>query len=322
VTGLSAVAADTAIFRVPDPDGRLAHVRLIPEIRVTGRDFTRDAAGWTLVIARPPVNRLEYRLEFRYPDGGVETLLDPGNPRRAAGAFGEKSVLEFPEYRPPAWLATHADTGLSQEFRVGRICGRLWSTPDTSGDAPLLVVHDGPEYDTLASLTQYLASGAPRVRALLLDPGDRNFNYSASTRYAAALSAAIPQAPVTIGMGTSLGALAMLHAHSLYPDLFGALFLQSGSFFSPRYDAHERRFPFYQRVVRFVARARLNWPVPVSLTCGVPEENLENNRQMTQRLGERGYPATLHEVPDAHNYTAWRDAFHPHLTSLLQRMCQ
>jgi enterochelin esterase family protein len=28
----------------------------------------------------------------------------------------------------------------------------------------------------------------------------------------------------------------------------------------------------------------------------------------------------LHEVPDLHNYTAWRDAFDPHLTALLTRI--
>jgi len=322
VTGLSAVAADTATFQVPDPDGRLAGVRLIPEIRVTGQEFSRDDAGWALVMARPPVNRMEYKLEFRYPDGGSETVLDAGNPRRAAGAFGEKSVLEFPGYQRPAWLATPAGPGVSADFRSGGITGRLWSPPGATGDEPLLVVHDGPEYDAFASLTHYLASGVPAVRALLLDPGDRNYNYSASTRYAAALAEAIPPAPVTIGMGTSLGALAMLHAHSLYPNVFDALFLQSGSFFSSQYDAHEGWFPYYQRIRRFVAGARLNWPVPVSLTCGIPEENLNNNRQLTHRLRERGYPAALHEVPDAHNYTAWRDAFHPHLTRLLRRMCQ
>jgi len=37
------------------------------------------------------------------------------------------------------------------------------------------------------------------------------------------------------------------------------------------------------------------------------------------RLRGRGYPATLHEVPDMHNYTAWRDAFQPYLTELLGR---
>lgn len=330
VTGLSAVAADTATFRVPDPDCRLAAVRLIPEVRVTGQDFTRDDAGWTLVIARPPVNRMEYKLEFRYPDGGSETVLDPGNPRRAAGAFGEKSVLEFPEYRPPDWLKASADPGISYDFDR-YLSYRLWA-PSDAGDEehlPLLVVNDGPEYDELASLIQYIGAGVagkwlPRMRVALLRPGERNRRYSASARYADTLRQALDCLPSRpkIGMGTSLGALAMLHAHCRHPRLFDAMFLQSGSYFTPLLDAQERQFPHFWRIAGFVAGAQLNRPVPVTLTCGVPEENLANNQAMTQRLRERDYPAALHEVPDAHNYTAWRDAFHPHLTLLLQRVCR
>jgi enterochelin esterase family protein len=47
------------------------------------------------------------------------------------------------------------------------------------------------------------------------------------------------------------------------------------------------------------------------------EENLANNREMVRALRAQGYPAELFEVPDAHNYVAWRDAFDPHLTGLL-----
>jgi enterochelin esterase family protein len=39
---------------------------------------------------------------------------------------------------------------------------------------------------------------------------------------------------------------------------------------------------------------------------------------MTRALAARGCPATLHEGRDLHNYTAWRDAFDPHLTALLR----
>lgn len=98
------------------------------------------------------------------------------------------------------------------------------------------------------------------------------------------------------------------------------------TFFSPRFDSHERRFPYYQRVVRFVGDVHLGRrparPVPVVLTCGAIEENVENNRLMAGALRAGGYPATLHEVPDMHNYTAWRGAFDPHLTRLLQQMCR
>ena len=322
-------------FRVPDPEGRLSGVRLCQEVRIPGDllDFHHSDGGWTLAIARPPVSRMEYLLEFRYPDGRGEIATDPGNPRIAAGAFGPKSVLEFPEYAPPAWLTAPAGAGLLRGSDRGAVDIRIWSPAGTPDDEPLplLVVHDGPEYDTLANLTRYLAAGVtggwlPRLRAALLCPGDRNRWYSASARYANALARlVIPATTVTIGMGTSLGALAMLHAHCRHPGTFDALFLQSGSFFCLRFDSQERRFPYYQRIVEFVAGVHAGRllparTIPVVLTCGAIEENVENNRLMTQALHARGYPATLHEVPDVHNYTAWRDAFDPYLTRLLRQV--
>jgi enterochelin esterase-like enzyme len=336
----------TVTFRVPDPALRLAGVRLQQDVRIAGDllDFRRHNDGWELVIDRPPVSRMEYLIEFRYPGGGTETVPDPGNPRQVAGAFGNKSVLEFSSYVAPGWLTGPVEPGRTRAFELpvrsldGAIPVRTWSPASAADDEPLplLVAHDGPEYDVLASLTRYLSAGVagtrlPRLRAALLGPGPRDRWYSANPRYARALRHVVIPAlisrlasTVRIGMGASLGGLAMLHAHCRHLDAFDALFLQSGSFFTPRSDSREQRFPYYQRVVRFVGdvqQGRLPArPVPVVLTCGVIEENAENNRLMAAILRARGYPATLHEVPDMHNYTAWRDALDPHLTRLLQQI--
>jgi enterochelin esterase-like enzyme len=340
-------------FRVPDPGHRLAGVRLSQEVRIPGDrlDFHRTGPDWELVIARPPVWRMEYLFELRYLDGGGQTITDPGNPRQAPGAFGPKSVLEFPSYAAPGWLTAPAAPGRGATFEVPGgpldepVLVRTWAPADAPDDEvlPLLVAHDGPEYDTLAGLTGYLAAGVaggwlPRLRAALLSPGPRDSWYSANARYARALAGAVLPAlagrlatSVRIGMGTSLGALAVLHAYCRYPDTFDGLFLQSGSFFCPRLDDHERRFRYYPRVVRFVAGVLgtgvaqyAGLPgrrVPVAATCGAIEENLGNNRLVVQALRARGYQAELHEVPDMHNYTAWRDAFDPPLTRLLGRVC-
>lgn len=232
----------------------------------------------------------------------------------------------------PAWLAAPAEEGLVTHHERAGIEFSLWSPPGVGDPTllPLLVVNDGPEYDKLAGLTRYLAVGVagkwlPPLRAALLSPGERDRRYSANNRYAHALvNGVLPSLPATkrIGMGTSLGALAMLHAHCTYPAVFEAMFLQSGSFFTPRFDAHERRFPYYPRVVRFVTGIRPAHPIPVSLTCGATEENLQNNRLMTQLLRDHGYPAALYEVPGAHDWPSWREAFDPHLTALIQRVLQ
>ena len=341
--GVAEAGERVVTFRLADPEGRLAGVRLVQDVRVPGDrlGFRRRGDQWELAIDRPPVQRMEYLLELRHPGGGTETVLDPGNPQLVAGAFGPKSVLEFPGYAPPGWLAGPAGPGDVTEAGVPAraldavVTVRVWSPAGTRpGERlPLLVVHDGPEYDTLASLTRYLSAGItghwlPRLRAALLSPGPRDRWYSASARYTRALGTAVLPAitgqfatGARVGMGASLGALAMLHAHRRYPDALDALFLQSGSFFWPPFDSAERSFPYYRRVTGFVAGVHEGGPparpVPAVLTCGVIEENIENNRMMAKTLRAGGYPVTLHEVPDMHNYTAWRDAFDPALTRLL-----
>ncbi len=61
-----------------------------------------------LEVELPDVLRLEYKLEVIGDDGNSDWILDPGNPRRTPGAFGDKSVLELPGYTPPA-VAGRAD---------------------------------------------------------------------------------------------------------------------------------------------------------------------------------------------------------------------
>jgi enterochelin esterase-like enzyme len=343
------MSAESAVvmFGVPDPEHELAGARLVQDVRIPGDqlDFSYRDDHWELSIARPPVNRMEYLLELRRPDGSTQTVLDPGNPRQVDGAFGHKSVLEFSSYAAPAWLTAQAKPGSSQDLEVRAsqlgtaVSVRIWSPADAPDDEPLplLVANDGPEYDSLASLTRYLSAGMtgkwlPRLRAALVDPGSRDRWYSANLGYARALRHAVIPALISrvatkarIGMGTSLGGLAMLHAHCRFPDAFDALFCQSGSFFTERFDSQERQFPYYRRIVSFVSgvhRGRLpGRPIPVSLTCGAIEENAENNRLIAATLAAHGYPVILREVPDMHNYTAWRDAFDPYLTELLWQAC-
>ena len=122
-------------------------------------------------------------------------------------------------------------------------------------------------------------------------------------------------------MGASLGALAMLHAHRRYPRTFDALFLQSGSYFRQRTDKVESSFPRYRRITRFtgtVIGGAPERPIPIALTSGLAEENLMNNRAVAEALLAQGYPSWLAEVRDAHNWTAWRDSFDPHLPALIE----
>jgi enterochelin esterase family protein len=236
----------------------------------------------------------------------------------------------------PDWLRARHARGRFERLEV-RVLGRalpirVWSPQ--RGALPLLVAHDGPEYANQAGLVRYAGAMIERgalapFRLALLPPGDRDEWYSASASYGRALCRRIIPAIADrvdvagrpIGMGASLGALAMLQAQRAWPGTFTGLFLQSGSFFVPRFDRHESGFTRYGRIVRNVRgvlRATGHEdPIPVTMTCGAAEENVHNNRLMVGALVAQGYGASLAETAGGHDYRSWRDALHPHLTRLL-----
>jgi len=323
---------------VPDPDRRLGKVLL-------GQDYSRPRPGppfdwadgvWRLTFPRPDVDRMEYLLAV---DGDL--VPDPANPLRAHGPFGDKSVVEWPEYEAPVWLDTIADHGPVEEIEVrcrrlvARVRVVIYSTPEPPGsDAPLIVAHDGPEYARYAGLTRFLDAMSweeriPPLRAALVQPVDRNETYSASALYSAALVREIipgiaRHAPhgLRIGMGASLGGLAMLHAHLRHPKAFDGLLLQSSSFFRQRYDKIESGFERYRRITRFVGTvlrgSAVERTIPIAITCGTAEENRANNEVVYGALTEQGYPTWFAQIRDGHTWTCWRDAFDPNLPALIE----
>jgi enterochelin esterase-like enzyme len=331
-------------FRLSDPDRALAAVRLVSDgTKRHPPEFRRRGSRWELWLPQPPLDRLEYLFEIEAHGGSRALVLDPETPLRAPGPFGDKSVVELDGYRAPGWLHDEAPYGDVEELRLlsralrAELDGLLWHPPgrDRGEPLPLLVAHDGPEYAQYSALTRYLdvatdRGDLPPLRAALLAPVDRNETYAASARYTAALSrdllpALRERVPATglVGMGASLGALALLHAQRARPETFAGLFLQSGSFFQRRLDRAERGFPRFERIVRFVGRvlACEAWehPIPVTLTCGTGEENLGNNRALAESLDRQGYAVELVEHRDAHNWVAWRDVLDPHLARLVER---
>lgn len=239
---------------------------------------------------------------------------------------------------PPLTLPTPA----------GPVTGWAWAAPGlpAAAPAPLLVAHDGADYATRAALpvalTRAVEDGRlPPHRAAFLAPGGapgdpagtRDERYSAAPAYARALAGTVlpaltaalpvPAGSPVVGLGASLGALAMLHAWRAGAPL-GGLVLQSGSFFQPDLDPQESWFPRFARVTGFVAGLLDGAPgpagtppVPVLLTCGAGEENLANNRAMAAALRRRGHPLTFAVNPGGHDWPAWAGTVEPHLVPFL-----
>jgi enterochelin esterase-like enzyme len=351
VAGAPEVSSAGVRFNYRDESKDLRGVALVQEVAWprSGPEMRHLGGGrWSVDFARPPVDRMEYRFKLTRADGSEELALDPANPLRAPGAFGERSVIEFPEYEPPAWLATSAAVPpgelLELELPAPSLGAAqptlLWSPAGTAATEalPLLVVLDGLEFARFSSITKMLdvevAAGVlPPMRALLMQPVARDQDYTASPAFAAALTnEIIPSLAAAValpadrrlraGLGASLGGLAMMHAHREHPGLFGALFLQSSSFLH----SGQLGGASLERVRTFVNDMLLTgaWrnPIPVTMTCGSVEQNLSNNRDTVAVLCEQGYEAELFVNRDAHNWIGWRDAWTPHLGNLLQKVWQ
>jgi len=219
---------------------------------------------------------------------------------------------------------------------LGELPITLWSAPGLSRDAqaPLLVVHDGPEYADLAGLTTYaeamVSRGTlPAFRMALMQPVQRDEWYSANTDYVAAthdvldsLGHTYNTAADPVVMGASLGGLSALLVGLDEGSRFGGVVSQSGSFFQPSLDDQESSYPFFERVTRAVRAvvdaAAASRPLVVRMTCGAMEENFVNNEAMATSLTRQGHEVRFRAVADLHNYTAWRDSLNPTVTELLR----
>jgi enterochelin esterase-like enzyme len=305
-------------------------------------EFGRCGDVWIYHLRRPAARRLEYRLVLQDADGRGQPGLDPTNPRRVGNPFGDRSVVQFPDYRPPVWVGTDPEGSLhSIDLEPGRLGialpAILWTPAglDTSRPAPLLVANDGTALAEDADLlcwATWLSRAAGPFRVLLTDPapGLRDRWYAASPEYAddlvevglAAVAARVAVS-TTIGLGISLGAVATLALQRRHPTAFDAVVLQSGSFFSPQTDPQESGYGHFDQVCRAVRDIKSRpavRTVPALITCGAIEENLVNNLEMARALADQGYGVEWKVVPDAHTMTGWRDAWSPELDRLIHRV--
>ena len=137
----------------------------------------------------------------------------------------------------------------------------------------------------------------PRCRVALLDAPARDEDYSASARYARTLAARLPQlAPATAHAGSAPASARSrcCTPAGCTPARSARLMLQSGSFFRQRWDRQESGFAALPpdlplRRHRAERAGTAATPIPITLTCGAPEENLANNRAVATALRRQGH---------------------------------
>jgi len=289
---------------------------------------------WTLEMELQHSARVEYKLEVVRGDQH-RLIRDPLNPHLAHDPFGANSVVQGPGYAEPDWANEQPRT------RRGEVVQRRLRS-DVFGDLrpisiylparfrdtrryPLLVVHDGLDYERFASLAVVLDNlihrleVPPMVVALTQSP-DRMNEYAASDLHAQFLHDELlplmqSEFPLLEDpsdralVGASFGAVASLHAAWKRPGHFGKLLLQSGSFAFTDIGDHDRG-PLFDPVVDFVNAFRRAPGRPaerIFVSCGIYESLIYYNRSLLPVLQKTGAEIRMVEAQDGHNWENWRD---------------
>ncbi len=289
---------------------------------------------WATTIELPKGSRIEYKLEVTR-QGKRKLILDPLNKVIAHDPFGANSVCQGFGYERPEWASHDPLSRLgaleqkridSQAFGEARdIQVYLPATFRKNRRYPLLIVHDGDDYLRYADLKIVLDNLThrleipPMIVALTQSP-DRLAEYAGNDKHAQFLAEDLlpfmsTEYPLMDSvdsrcvMGASFGGVATLHAAWRYPEHFGCLLLQSGSFAFSDLGRHKRG-PVFDPVVRFMNEFREQPCRPadrVFMSCGVYESLIYENRSLVPHLQSKGVDLRFEEARDAHNWENWRD---------------
>ena len=312
------VSSDPLTFRVADPDERYAAVRLCSDLPLS------DARAQLRARRRRVGARARRRRRSTgsstsssssTPDGATETVSDPGNPhpgarrvRREVGRCWRPATSR--RRGSPRTASRGASTrSRSRGARPRRERRGTDLEPGRRRARPAAAAARRPRRAGVrrARRAHAVRGGDDRRRARCRRTASRCSRPATATSgtrrrrcYARALYVDVVPGAARRGRrrrragrhGREPRRARDARTQRRAPRTFGGLFLQSGSFFMPRYDAHESGFPRYARIVRFVradpARGAGATRSRSTMTCGVAEENLDNNRADGARARRAG----------------------------------
>jgi len=289
---------------------------------------------WALRMELPDGSHFEYKFEV-VRKGDRELVLDKLNGVLAHDPFGANSVCQGYGYKRPFWTMTKPGT------RSGELTGFRMHSQAFDGQRdiqvylparfrrtrsyPLLVVHDGADYLQYADFKTVLDNlihrlEIPAMVVALTQSPDRLAEYTGNTRHARFIGEELlkemnTRFPLNDNnsarglMGASLGGVASLHTARTYPNRFGQLLLQSGSFAFSDLGQHQKG-PVFDPVVRFVNEYRKNpfaLAEKIYMSCGIYESLIYENRSLVPLLQAQGMQVRFEEARDAHNWENWRD---------------
>lgn len=292
-----------------------------------------DTDLWFTTLEMPYGSRVEYKFEV-IQHGHGHWIKDPLNPFEARDPYGANSVCNGLGYSRPDWTEPQPDVrqGTLEEYVLEqtplgpqRVSVYLPARFHPDRRYNLLIVHDGGDYMAYASLKTVLDNlihqldVAPLIVAMT-HPQDRMRQYPNDDRHAAFIAETLldwmEQRYPTYGtpqsrclMGASFGGVASLRTAWRYPQRFGRLLLQSGSFAYTDI-GEQKRGPAFEPVVEFMNAFRANPGKPserVFVSCGMYESLIYENRSLVPFFQKTGMEVRFVEARDGHNWENWRD---------------
>lgn len=288
-------------------------------------------------LGRVRGTNLFYRSESLPLDGRAEYklwvdstwMLDPANPRRCPGAFGDNSEIRMPEFRPPAEPQKvpgrrrgTIDTVWIKSTRLGRPHPVFIYVPADSGRRralPLLLVTDGGDYLTYGGMKEILDDliDQKAIRPIVcafIDPrtdlADNRTNmrmkeYSADSSYLDFIQqevvpmledryAVSTESSGRVMIGASMGGLIATYAVLARPKLVSRCAAQSPSYFEAD-----------SAVFRTLGTTRTTG-AEVYIQTGTIGDTKVEARLVRQLLEQKGARVKYEEFPEGHNWTNWR----------------
>ena len=290
---------------------------------------------WFLTIELEWGSRVEYQFEI-VRSGQRWRFNDPYNPRLARSPLGDCSVCSGPGYAVPDWAIFRAETDPGQlvdlqvhssaQGRDNPITVYVPAGFETSTPYPLLVVHDGGDYLDYTAMKLVLDNlihdkKLAKIIVAFSYPGERLTEYPDNPEHAhwithellPRLEREFPLLGAPSGrclMGTSFGAVAALSTAVRFPNIYGSLLLQSGSFLFSDPAVWHGEGAVFDPVVRFIDRYR-SAPIRAVdrafISCGAYEDLVAANRAMLPTFRSTGMKINYVESRDGHSWESWRD---------------
>lgn len=262
------------------------------------------------------------RLDYKFVVNGSNWILDPRNPFTVSGGFGPNSELRMPEFIQPLEIENYPDVpqgAIRDTMFASTIMGntrrvRIYTPPgydETERHYPLLLVHDGLEFITLARCERVLNylirhGQIEPVIAVFVPPVNRNEEYAGNLKdelgqfLTTELLPFVDQTyrtetnPQLRGtMGASNGGNISLWLGITYPEVFGQVIAFSSN---------------VEGTISNTLEQSSDLPLRFYIDIGTYDiaELIPLVQDLQQILQNQDYPYYYQELHDGHSWGNWR----------------